>query len=210
MLAVEPVRVPVRDLNFPVFATGYGLPISDNLSRTNTAGTAGRTEPDRRHLETIDMRLATLSAMLFTLVAATPATQPPAVHRDSPPEPKWGPAPAIFPPGAQMAVMQGDPGGSALFTVRLRFPDGYKIAPHTHPTDENVTVISGNFQVGMGKTFETKGTLSLHAGGFVTAPANMAHYGVARGTTVVQVHALGPFAMTYVNPADTPKGATGK
>jgi len=48
---------------------------------------------------------------------------------------KWGPAPAIFPAGAQMAVLQGDPGSAELFTVRLRFPDGYKVAPHTHPPD---------------------------------------------------------------------------
>ena len=61
-----------------------------------------------------------------------------------------------------MAVLQGDPGTSNLFTVRLRFPDGYKIAPHTHPTDEYVTVVAGTFRVGMGKKFETKGMLTLN------------------------------------------------
>ncbi|MEP7347798.1 MAG: cupin domain-containing protein, partial [Gemmatimonadaceae bacterium] len=129
-------------------------------------------------------------------------------HAASQQEFKWGPAPAIFPPGAQMAVLQGDPGSTTQFTVRLRFPNGYKIAPHTHPTDENVTVISGTFHVGMGKAFETKGMMALGAGGFVTAPANGAHYGLAQGETVVQVHALGPFAMTYVNPADIPKAVS--
>ncbi len=123
------------------------------------------------------------------------------------PELKWGPAPAIFPAGAQMAVLQGDPGGTSLFTVRLRFPDGYRIAPHTHPTDENVTVISGTFRVGMGTTAESTGMLTLHSGGFVTAPANHAHYAAASGVTVVQVHAMGPFAMTYVHAADTPVAA---
>ena len=71
--------------------------------------------------------------------SAAPAQQPPASHA-SPPEPKWGPAPAIFPAGAQMEVLQGDPGGANMFTVRLRFPEGYRIAPHTHPTDEHVNV----------------------------------------------------------------------
>ena len=118
---------------------------------------------------------------------------------------KWGPAPAVFPAGAQMAVMQGDPTGRGLFTVRLRLVDGYKLPPHTHPTDEHVTVISGTFAVGMGKTFTTAGMMKLAAGGFVTAPANEAHYALARGTTVVQVHAMGPFALTYVNPADAPR-----
>lgn len=152
------------------------------------------------------MRLTTSAALLLTIAAATASAQSPARSHDaSQPDIKWGPAPAVFPPGAQMAVLQGDPGGTALFTVRLRFPNGYKIAPHTHPTDENVTVISGTFLVGMGTTFDTKNTMTLSAGGFVTAPANMAHYAAAQGVTVVQVHAVGPFAMTYVNPADTPR-----
>ena len=119
----------------------------------------------------------------------------------------WGPAPAIFPAGAQMAVLQGNPGGTEMFTVRLRFPNGYKIAPHTHPTDEHVTVISGHFKVGMGETVDANAMMTLKSGGFVTAPANHAHYASAVGPTVVQVSAMGPFAMTYVNPADTPPGA---
>jgi quercetin dioxygenase-like cupin family protein len=120
---------------------------------------------------------------------------------------KWGPAPAIFPTGAQMAVLQGNPGGTEMFTVRLRFPNGYKIAPHTHPTDEHVTVISGHFKVGMGDTANAKSMMTLKPGAFVTAPANKSHYASAVGPTVVQVSAMGPFAMTYVNPADTPAGA---
>ncbi|MEO8563083.1 MAG: cupin domain-containing protein [bacterium] len=122
-------------------------------------------------------------------------------------EPQWGPAPAVFPAGARMAVMQGNPGGAELFTVRLRFPNGYRIPPHTHPTDEHVTVISGTFLVGMGATVDPSSMLSLKPGGFVTAPANHAHYAAAQGTTIVQVHAIGPFAMTYVNSAGEAKTA---
>lgn len=106
-----------------------------------------------------------------------------------------------------MAVLSGNPGGNELFTVRLRFPNGYRLAPHTHPTDEHVTVISGTFLVGMGTTYDAKGMMKLKDGGFVTAPANHAHFAAAQGPTVVQVHAMGPFAMTYVNPADTPPAA---
>ena len=103
-----------------------------------------------------------------------------------------------------MAVMQGDPGSTSLFTVRLRFPDGYRIAPHTHPTDEHLTIIKGTFLVGMGSKMDEKSTMRLETGGWGTAPANMAHYAIARGRTIVQVHAIGPFALTYVNPADDP------
>ena len=104
-----------------------------------------------------------------------------------------------------MAVLQGDPSKAGEeFTVRLRLPNGYKIAPHTHPTTENITVIEGTFLVGMGSTFDRAKMMALPRGAFVSAPAQHAHYAIARGETVVQVHAIGPFALTYVNPADAP------
>ncbi|MEP7381394.1 MAG: cupin domain-containing protein [Gemmatimonadota bacterium] len=164
------------------------------------------------------MRIRKMTAFLLVAAAAASIGAPAigaaqgAATKSTPtsPELKWGPAPPIFPAGAQMAVLQGDPGGHALFTVRLRLPDGYLIAPHTHPTDEQVTVISGTFKVGMGKTFTAKEMMTLAAGGFVVAPAEHPHYAIAQGFTVVQVHAMGPFAMTYVNPADTPKAAASR
>jgi quercetin dioxygenase-like cupin family protein len=119
----------------------------------------------------------------------------------------WGPAPAVFAPGAKMAVLQGDPSKTALFTVRLDMPDGYRIAPHYHPTDESVTVISGTFLIGMGDSVDVAHATVLQAGGFVTPAANMHHYAIARGHTIVQVHAMGPFALTYVNPKDAPASA---
>src|ERR1041385_4176979 len=111
------------------------------------------------------------------------------------PDLKWAPAPAVFPAGAKMAVLQGDPGSASLFTVRLDMPDGYKIAPHFHPTDEHVTVIKGTFLVGMGDKLDVAKTTKLPTGGFITAGANMHHYAVAKGRTVVQVSAMGPFAL---------------
>ena len=62
-----------------------------------------------------------------------------------PQEIKWGPAPAMLPPGAEAAVLFGDPNEEGLFVLRLKFPAGYSVAPHTHPVDEIVTVISGTF-----------------------------------------------------------------
>ncbi|MEP6766036.1 MAG: cupin domain-containing protein [Gemmatimonadaceae bacterium] len=121
----------------------------------------------------------------------------------------FGPAPAVFEPGAQMAVVQGDPSvAGAPFTIRLRMPDGYKIAPHTHPTDENVTVIDGTFKVGMGNTFDETAMVAVQRSGFVSAPALHAHYAKTVGATTVQVTAIGPFAITYINPNDIPKAIT--
>lgn len=118
----------------------------------------------------------------------------------------WGPAPAVFPPGAQFAVVQGDPSvAGQIFTVRLRFPNGYILPPHTHPTDENVTVLRGTFMVGLGENFSKDALQVLKEDGFITAPANMAHFASARGITEVQVHAIGPFQLTYVHPEDDPR-----
>jgi quercetin dioxygenase-like cupin family protein len=156
-------------------------------------------------METNNMRFIAFPAALLMAVSAGCSSSSPSVATFPESSLHWGPAPSIFPAGAQMAVLEGDPGGTGLFTVRLRLPDGYKIQPHTHPTDENVTVVTGTFLVGMGSTFDANAATTLLAGAFVTAPANQAHFAAARGETIVQVHALGPFAMTYVNPADTPK-----
>jgi hypothetical protein len=119
----------------------------------------------------------------------------------------WGPAPAVFPPGAEMALLQGDPSvAGEIFTVRLRFPNGYILPAHWHPTDEHVTVVEGTLLLGMGDRFDEDAFLPpLRAGGFITAPARMNHFVMARGRTVVQVHAMGPFALTYANPADDPQ-----
>ena len=117
---------------------------------------------------------------------------------------KWGPAPAVFPKGAQMAVLAGDPTKSGPFVVRLRAPASYKIPAHHHPTDEYVTVISGDFHLGMGDKLDAAKSASLRPGGFALAPANMNHFAWSKDGGVVEIHADGPFAMTYVNPADDP------
>jgi len=124
----------------------------------------------------------------------------------SAPSVKWGPAPPFFPAGARFAVIQGDPSQAGPYTVRLEFPAGYVIKPHFHPTDENVTVLSGRFLVGMGDSVATAGAMVLGPEGFVTAPASAHHFAVAQRKTVIQVHGIGPFAITYVNPADDPRG----
>ena len=119
-------------------------------------------------------------------------------------QPQWGPAPAVFPAGARLAVLAGDPGKPGEYTVRLEMPNGYVIKPHWHPTDEHITVIQGTFLVGMGDTVDVKKTGALKVGDFATAGAKMNHYAIARGRTIVQVNGIGPFQLTYVNPADDP------
>jgi hypothetical protein len=110
-----------------------------------------------------------------------------------------------LPAGAQLAVLEGDPtASSADFTVRLKLPDGYRIPPHWHPNRENATVISGNFKVGMGDTFDESKMTTLGPGSFGYLDSSMHHYVMASGEAVVQVHGMSPLQVNYINPNDDP------
>jgi catechol 2,3-dioxygenase-like lactoylglutathione lyase family enzyme len=117
----------------------------------------------------------------------------------------YGPAPAFVGAGAQLAVLEGNPGAaSGDYTVRLKMPDGYRIAPHWHPQRENVTVISGTFKVGMGDSFDESKMGAFPAGSFAFLDPDMHHYAMASGEVVVQVHGKSPLQFNYVNPNDDP------
>ncbi|MFN8653682.1 MAG: cupin domain-containing protein [Gemmatimonadales bacterium] len=134
----------------------------------------------------------------FLLVTAPLAAQAPA---------DWSPAPAFLAKGAQIAVLQGDPASQGVYTIRLKLPEGYVIAPHFHPTDEQVTVISGHLLLGMGDTVDRFKTRRLGAGDYAGAPAQSHHYAIAADPTVVQIHGAGPFMITYVNSSEDPRTA---
>jgi quercetin dioxygenase-like cupin family protein len=134
-------------------------------------------------------------------LAATAADEHRAVLPD---QLKWG-APATLPKGAEAAVVFGDPSKEGYYVVRLRFPAGFKIPAHFHPNDENVTVLSGTLNIGLGdKLDETKGE-AVTAGGFIQQKAGMNHYAWFTEDTVIQMNSIGPSGITYVNPADDPR-----
>jgi quercetin dioxygenase-like cupin family protein len=126
----------------------------------------------------------------------------------SPQDIKWGPAPASIPAGAEATVLYGDPAKEGLFALRLRMPAGYHIPPHMHPKPEIVTVISGTFRLGMGETADKQKGQALPAGSFFALAPGMAHYAFADEDTVIQLNSTGPWALTYVKPADDPRKQT--
>jgi quercetin dioxygenase-like cupin family protein len=141
---------------------------------------------------------------------APPADQPAAAKHVLMPADhlKWGPAPPALPAGAQVAVLDGDPAKPAAFVIRVKFPDGYTVPPHWHPTTENLVVLGGALMVGMGDKLDKASMQNLTVGGYSKMPARMNHYVIAKGETTVQVHGTGPFEVTYVNPADDPRKKT--
>ena len=123
---------------------------------------------------------------------------------------KWGAAPPSLPNGAKLAVLNGDPGKSGPFTLRLMAPAGYKIPPHFHSQAENLTVVSGTLYLGMGDKMGGAHAHALGAGGYHYLPAKAHHYAFAKAATVIQVSGDGPFDIVYLNPADDPEKAAKK
>lgn len=152
--------------------------------------------------------IAATAAFVF---AAEQAASPSAAteHRVmNPADLKWGEAPPGLPAGGKMAVLNGDPTQAGPFTVRLKAPAGYKVMPHTHPTAERLTVISGSFKIGMGEKFDQGTMQEMKPGSYIVLPANMAHYAKGAGKeSVVQIDSEGPFQINYVNPSDDPRNA---
>ena len=143
-------------------------------------------------------RLSFAAAVIAAALCAPPA------HAQKTAKLTWGPVPPVLPAGAKMAVVSGDPGKAAPFVIQLDLPNGYVVPPHSHPTDENITVKSGRFGYAMADKIDAKKTKYLKPGGTVSLKANMNHYAQAKGHTLVELSSMGPFAIKYVNPADDP------
>jgi len=165
---------------------------------------------------------AIFAAALFSVMSGsgTGAQQPPGPKQPAtstpagkhvmvtPNDVKWGPAPPGLPAGAELAVLDGDPGKAGLFTIRAKFPDGYKVPPHSHPTDEHVSVISGTLKAGSGAKWDDASMHSLAAGSYAKMVKRMNHYVMAQGETIVQITGMGPFVITYADPKDDPRKKT--
>jgi hypothetical protein len=121
-----------------------------------------------------------------------------------PDEIKWVDGPPALPKGVKVAVIEGNPQQEGPFTMRMLLPAGTKAAPHWHPGLEHVTVLAGTFNIGVGEKLDTASGKSLPTGGFVVMPAKTPHFAWVDVETVIQLHGIGPWGITYVNPADDP------
>ena len=106
----------------------------------------------------------------------------------------WMPAPGL-PPGAQMAVLFGDPTKEGPFTIRFKFPAGYEVPTHSHPTDEFLTILSGKGRMAFGENAAESGAQELVAGTFTNLPAGAWHKLWIDADAVVELSSIGPFAV---------------
>lgn len=117
---------------------------------------------------------------------------------------KWGDGPPTLPKGMQLAVLTGDPGMTGPYVIRIKVPAGYQIPAHWHSTAENLTVLAGTVNVGMGDKLDKSGSHALDVGGFAFLPAKMGHFLWTTGPAMFQIHAVGPFDIHYMNSNDAP------
>lgn len=120
----------------------------------------------------------------------------------------WKDGPPTIPSGARSAILEGDPKGDGIFTLRIAFPASYAIPLHTHGKDERVTVVSGTVFVGIGDSVDRAKETRFSAGSFYVTPTPLRHW-VRTGDegAVLQVTGHGPWSVDYVNPADDPRKA---
>ncbi len=146
------------------------------------------------------------AAVVAVLACAAPLLWAQSGHHTmvNPDELKWAPVPSL-PRGAQIAVIEGPLNEAVPFTFRLKFPANYQIPPHWHPAIERVTVLSGNFNMGSGESFDKTKSHSLNAGGMTIMPGKTPHFAWTGSETEIQLHGTGPWGITYINPTDDPR-----
>jgi hypothetical protein len=148
----------------------------------------------------------TIPALVLALATSAAVTRAQSAHAIVPADKvQFGAAPPVLPAGAQLAVLEGNPGEKGPLVLRLKLPANYKLPAHWHTMAERVTVLSGMFNVGMGDKLSTSASQPLAPGGFVSLPAKMHHYAWTSAPTIVQINLEGPFDIFYVDPNEDPQ-----
>lgn len=149
---------------------------------------------------------AAVAAVLLTIAAALPVSAQDSVIARADGV-KWKAGPLALQKGAETALLMGDPAKEGPYVLRIKIPTGFRIAPHSHPNDENLTVISGTYHLGLGDKYDESKAEPVRTGGFAYIPKGMQHYGWAEGETVFQLHSTGPSAFNYAAAGDDPRKA---
>lgn len=147
-----------------------------------------------------------LFVAVLALVGAAPAQQDAPVLV-APDDVKWQEGPPTLPAGAKVFMLFGDMKKEGPFAVRVKLPANYKVPPHFHPDTETVTVLQGTFNASMGDTFDAAKCKAMPAGSFLALPGKNPHFVYTKEEVIIQVAAVGPWGITYVNPADDPRNA---
>ena len=139
-------------------------------------------------------------ALSFAVAALAQGTVPIALTADNM---RWSSQGGLALPGLEQASLVGDPSKPGPYTIRLKFPAGYKLAPHTHPDSREVTILSGTWYTGYGEQADPALLKALPAGSFYTEPANVAHFVEVHDAVIIQVSGVGPSGRAFVGAQKT-------
>ena len=131
-------------------------------------------------------------ACLMSIAVATPVASEEVVAPTIIPAEtlKWNPTPF---PDVTAAVIAGNPAGGGIYAIFAKYRAGGRSAPHTHPDQRVVTVISGTYYAGAGTEYDESKLKPLGPGTTIIVPANSPHYAWAKdGETIVQEVGIGP------------------
>ncbi|MEO9629423.1 MAG: cupin domain-containing protein [Sulfitobacter sp.] len=162
------------------------------------------------NLEITSYRLGAFATALAMAASLTASMQPANAQEHhhtvvTPGEAEFQQGPPSLPEGAQIAVLYGNPSEEGPFALRLKFPAGYTVPPHTHPKDEIVTVISGKLGLTAGDMLDQSAAPLLAPGSLVVLPSGMAHFAWVEEETVIQLNSIGPLEITYLRDGDDPR-----
>jgi hypothetical protein len=175
---------------------------SQHLGVVDPVADPGEKEPTM-HVWTVRL-LSIIVAVTFVVMPATWAGEHKGHVMFTPADMQWADVPGL-PAGAKIAVLEGLLSEAVPFTFRIKFPANYKVPPHWHPAVERITVLSDTLHLGVGDTFDQAKTKALPAGSISIMEPKMHHFVWISEETVVQLSGMGPWGMTYVNPADDPR-----
>ena len=139
---------------------------------------------------------------LVALVAASTAQSQ--FIGNNPGNAPWGPGPAGLPKGAKMILVSGNPTKEGPYTVRMRYPAGYRIGPHRYSSAVSFKIITGGLTYGLG-TDTHSGIKSLIKGRTGTVPANTYYYASTSMGATMEFKGTGPMTIEYARAKDDPR-----
>lgn len=112
---------------------------------------------------------------------------------------QWQPCPPPLPSGAEMAVLEGNPRSSGLFTVRFKVEAGFVMPPHTHPKAERVTVLKGRMSVAFGMNTSHDSAKQFGPGDYYVNARGAVHTVWADEPSIIQITGIGPWEANFVS-----------
>jgi quercetin dioxygenase-like cupin family protein len=137
-------------------------------------------------------------AALALAAGAVAAPPPPGTLQVQPESIEWRTGNPSLPAGTQIAVLEGDPKAAGLFTIRLKVPAGARLAPHWHPREERVTVLSGLVLVGFGDAIDEAAARRFGGGAFYVNPPRSHHFVLFPQDSLVQITGVGPWEVHFL------------